>query len=107
MALDRDQFGKGAVGGSFGDWTDAGTNLTATVSGLTAGSHYLFEVRAANTAGAGPGRVVSMGAVAGFTLADYGRNRFGIRANPVSSLSIGSMKLVLTGPRGHSEHPSI
>ena len=38
---------------SFGAWTGVGTALTVTVSGLTGGTGYSFEVRAVNGEGAG------------------------------------------------------
>ena len=40
-------------GGNFGGWTGVGTALTATVSGLTGGTRYTFEVRAVSGEGDG------------------------------------------------------
>ena len=37
------------------------------------------------------------------SLADYGTTSFTIRANLVSGLSIGSMQMVLTGPRSRTQ----
>ncbi len=42
-----------ASDGSFGAWASVGTALRVTVSGLTNGRSYIFEVRAVNSAGAG------------------------------------------------------
>ena len=122
-AISRYDYRYWEIGQSVGAWTDGGADLTETVSGLTAGSDYIFEVRAVNTADAGPGRRVGTKTVAGFTLvnasnnaylldlsdgttvalADHGTNSFTIRANLVSGLSIGSMRMVLTGRRSHTQ----
>ena len=40
-------------GGAFGDWSDVGTGLAATVSSLDNGVEHAFEVRAVNGLGAG------------------------------------------------------
>ena len=43
-----------AAGTPSGSWTDVGTALTVTVTGLTNGESYTFEVRAVNTVDPGP-----------------------------------------------------
>ena len=43
-----------AVGGTFGEWVDAGRALEVSVGALDNGTEYTFEVRAVNGTGAGP-----------------------------------------------------
>ena len=45
--------------GDLGDWTGVGDVLTVTISGLTNGDAYDFEVRAFNSGGNGPAAMVS------------------------------------------------
>ena len=49
----------GETGGTTGAWTGAGDVLTVTISSLTNGTGYTFEVRAFNSGGNGPEATVS------------------------------------------------
>ena len=107
--------------GDFGDWTDAGSNLTATVTGLADAAGYVFEVRAVNVGGAGPPASASPATITGFTLSaddddaeplnlkngaivmldNYETDRFGIRVDASDEYAVGSMALTLTGRLSH------
>ena len=56
--------------GDFGDWRDAGADLTETVTDLDASQAYVIEVRAVNVAGSGPATQQSTSTVVEFTLWD-------------------------------------
>ena len=113
--------------GDFGDWTDAGSNLTAAVTGLADATGYVFEVRAVNVGGAGPPASASTATIIGFTLVaddddaeplnlkngaivmldNYGTDRFGIRADVFDEYAIGSMALTLAGRLSHSQRENL
>ena len=86
-------------GGDDGEWIDAGSDLNETIEGLDADSEYVFEVRAVNSGGSGPGALQSTAFVYEFTLYDTswyadinkGPMRDGgiIRIRPISGFIFG------------------
>ena len=119
VAISYYEYRYGELGGDFGPWTDAGKDLTVTISGLYAGATYVFEVRAANNDdhGAATRISVSQAIITGFTmledgnqsnslelvdgatvaLADYGVNDFAIRADLSDESKVGMVDLELSG----------
>ena len=109
---------------SWPEWTSAGGDLTATISGLDAQAEYAVEVRAHNDAGAGTAtrsftramvtrfRILypPSGWLNSYTLNDgavltgWGspnRRHYGFHAEAASGAPVGSMELELTGPISH------
>ena len=59
-----------AANSDFGEWTDAGLNLMATMDNPPDGVRYRFEVRATNADGAESAASIGTAAITGFTLID-------------------------------------
>ena len=59
LGIDGYHYRYGETGGTTGAWTGAGDVLTVTISSLTNGTGYTFEVRAFNSGGNGPEATVS------------------------------------------------
>ena len=114
-----------ASGGGFGAWTSAGTQRTATVTGLVNGRRYAFEVRAVNSFGAGEAAGIAETPAAGplrsFTLFDnaaggadvaalspgavlegLASERLNIRVETAPGAEVGSVKMALSGRQSAS-----
>ena len=65
LGIDGYHYQYGETGNLGGDWKDAGDVLTVTISNLTNGTAYDFEVRAFNSGGNGPAAMVSAMPVGG------------------------------------------
>ena len=105
--------------GQYGDWIDAGRNLTVTISAPADGSAQRFELRAVNAEGAGPLTGVGATTIKGLTLIDAERDlplngvydsdtvhlpefdtdEFSFRVDVPNNANVHSMKLTLTDPR--------
>ena len=105
--------------GQYGDWIDAGRNLTVTISTPADGSAQRFELRAVNAEGEGPLTGVGAATIKGLTLIDAERDlplngvyngdtihlpefdtdEFSFRVDVPNSANVHSMKLTLTDPR--------
>ena len=101
--------------GNFGEWTDAGLNLMATVANPTEGVDYRFEVRALNAAGVASKASIGTAVITGYALidadtdrvlralhggetiqlGDYATSNFSIEAH--ASRGVGSVRLELSG----------
>ena len=124
-AVERYEYRYGESGASFGAWTSAGTERTATVTGLVNGRRYAFEVRAVNSFGAGEAAGIAETPAAGplrsFTLFDnaaggadvaalspgavlegLASERLNIRAEVAPGAEVGSVKLALSGRQSAS-----
>ena len=104
--------------GQYGEWLDAGRNLTATIATPADGSAQRFELRAVNAEGAGPLTGVGATTIKGLTLIDANRDlplngvydgdtihlpefdtdRFSLRVDVPRVADVHSMKLTLTDP---------
>ena len=126
-AVERYEYRYGESGGGFGAWTSAGTQRTATVTGLANGRRYAFEVRAVNSFGAGEAAGIAETPAAGplrsFTLVDaatgtdllelregtvvelgvHATDSFGVRADAAAGAAIGSVGFELTGQQSQSK----
>ena len=104
--------------GQYGEWLDAGRNLTATIATPADGSAQRFELHAVNADGAGPLTGVGATPIKGLTLIDANRDlpldgvyhgdtihlpefdtdKFSLRIDVPDNANVHSMKLTLTDP---------
>ena len=123
------QYRYGTAVNALGAWSTAQTSLTATIEGIDVEAAYVAEVRALNSVGHGSAALGSTPVITGVTLIDaddaselqsitdggyvirsvYDKNGyffddwFGFRIDPHPRASIGSMRIVLKGPKSKTK----